>query len=180
VSAAYGVSAADDRIAVAEALYRLVTAAVRQHPRDISLTAASTLATLERTGPRRITDLAVVEGITQPAMTSLVTALERVGFAERRADPRDQRAVLVAVTAAGAQYLRYRRRAAAETFARLIDKLPAEEAAALMAAGPALQRLHALDDEQRGAWSGSLPESALPESALPESALPESGSLELE
>jgi DNA-binding MarR family transcriptional regulator len=142
---------AEDRIAAAEALYRLITAAVRQQPRDISLTSASTLATLERTGPRRITDLAIVEGITQPAMTSLVTALERSGLAERRADPRDQRVVLVALTEAGADYLRFRRRAAAEAFARLIDKLPPEEAAALLAATPALRRLHELDDEQRSA-----------------------------
>ena len=142
---------ASDRIAAAEALYRLITAAVRQQPRDISLTSASTLATVERTGPRRITDLAVIEGVTQPAMTTLVTALERAGLAERRADPRDQRVVLVALTAAGADYLRYRRRAAAEAFARLIDKLPPADAAALLAATSALRQLHEHDDEQRAA-----------------------------
>jgi DNA-binding MarR family transcriptional regulator len=147
----------EDRIAAAEALYRLITAAVRQHPRDISLTAASTLATVERTGPRRITDLAVIEGITQPAMTSLVTALEKSGLAERRADARDQRVVLVALTTAGAEYLRFRRRAAAEGFARLIDKLPPEDAAALLAATSALRRLHDLDDEQRAAVNPGSP-----------------------
>lgn len=136
----------DDRMAAAEALYRLITAAVRQQPRDISLTSASTLATLERTGPRRITDLAVIERVTQPAMTSLVTALEKSGLAERRADPRDQRVVLVALTSAGAEYLRYRRRAAAETFARLIDKLSPADAEALVAATAALRRLNELDD----------------------------------
>jgi DNA-binding MarR family transcriptional regulator len=140
-----------DRLAAAEALYRLITAAVRQHPRDISLTSASTLATVERTGPRRVTDLAIIEGITQPAMTTLVTALERAGLAERRADPRDQRVVLVALTATGADYLRFRRRAAAEALARLIDKLPAADATALLAATSALRQLHELDDEQRSA-----------------------------
>ena len=148
---------ASDRIAAAEALYRLITAAVRQQPRDISLTSASTLATVERSGPRRITDLAVIEGVTQPAMTTLVTALERAGLAERRADPRDQRVVLVALTAAGADYLRYRRRAAAEAFARLIDKLPHADAAALLAATSALRQLHELDDEQRAASQGRVP-----------------------
>jgi DNA-binding MarR family transcriptional regulator len=138
-----------DRIAAAEALYRLITAAVRQQPRDISLTSVSTLATVERTGPRRITDLAVTEGITQPAMTSLVTALERSGLAERRADPGDQRVVLVALTRAGADYLRFRRRAVAESFARLIDKLPPRDAEALLAATSALRHLHELADEQR-------------------------------
>ena len=112
-----------DRVAVAGAIYPLPTAAVRHQPRDISLTAASTLATVERTGPRRITDLAVTEGVTQPSMTALVTVLATAGLAERRADPRDQRVVLVALTAAGADYLRSRRRAGTEALARLIDKL---------------------------------------------------------
>ena len=39
----------------------------------MSLTSLSTLATLELTGPRRITDLAANEGVTQPSMTALVT-----------------------------------------------------------------------------------------------------------
>jgi hypothetical protein len=42
-----------------EAIYRLTTAAVRQLSRDISLTGAETLAKVERTGPQRITELAV-------------------------------------------------------------------------------------------------------------------------
>jgi len=149
-------------MAAAEALYRLITAAVRQQPRDISLTSASTLATLERTGPRRITDLAVVERITQPAMTSLVTALEKAGLAQRRADPRDQRVVLVTLTVAGADYLRFRRRAAAEEFARLIDKLPAAQAAALLAATPALRRLHELDEQHSAADPGRIPDQGRP------------------
>jgi hypothetical protein len=41
-----------DRAAAAGAIYPLLTAAVRHQPRDISLTAASTLATVEQTGPR--------------------------------------------------------------------------------------------------------------------------------
>jgi DNA-binding MarR family transcriptional regulator len=138
-----------ERIAVAEALYRLVSAAVRQQPREISLTSASTLATVERTGPRRITDLAAIEGVTQPSMTALVTVLERAGLVERRQDPSDQRVVLVALTTAGTDYLRSRRRAGAEAFARLIDKLPPDETAMLLAAAPALQHLHELDDAQR-------------------------------
>jgi DNA-binding MarR family transcriptional regulator len=142
-----------DRTAVGEALYGLVTAAVRHGSREISLTSASTLGTLERTGPRRITELAAVEGVAQPSMTVLVTGLERSGLVERQTDPSDRRVVLVALTGAGADYLRRRRRAGAEVFAELIDKLPPEEAASLMAAAPALQHLHDLDSEQRAAAS---------------------------
>jgi DNA-binding MarR family transcriptional regulator len=151
-----------ERIAVAEALYRLVSAAVRQQPREISLTSASTLSTVERTGPRRITDLAAIEGVTQPSMTALVTVLERGGLVERQQDPRDQRVVLVALTAAGTDYLRSRRRAGAEAFARLIDKLPPDEIATLLAAAPALQHLHELDDEHRVAAYQAAGQAAVP------------------
>jgi DNA-binding MarR family transcriptional regulator len=138
-------------IAIGEALYGLVTLAVRHGPREISLTAASTLATLDRTGARRLTDLAMIEGVTQPSMSVLVTGLEQAGLAERRPDPSDKRVVLVALTAAGADYIRARRQAGAATFADLIDKLPADEAAALAAAVPALNRLRELDSDRRAA-----------------------------
>jgi DNA-binding MarR family transcriptional regulator len=145
------VSRADSRNTSGEALYGLLALAVRHGPREISLTAASTLATLDRTGARRLTDLAVIEGVTQPSMSVLVTGLEQAGLAERRPDPADKRVVLVALTDAGAGYLRSRRRAGAATFADLIDKLPADEAAALAAAVPALNRLRELDNDRRAA-----------------------------
>src|SRR3954447_10176593 len=77
--------------AIGSALYGLATRAVRRLPRDLSLTSAATLATLDRTGPRRITDLAVIEGVTQPAMTVLVRVMEESGLVERRGDASDKR-----------------------------------------------------------------------------------------
>src|SRR5271156_2569861 len=94
-----------DRTAAA-ALYGLVSDAVQRIPRQMSLTSSSTLATLERTGPRRITDLAAIEGVTQPTMTKLVRVLEQSGLVQRRGDPTDKRVALVAVTEAGATYVR--------------------------------------------------------------------------
>src|SRR5579863_1692110 len=61
--------------------------AVRCIPRELSLTSASTLATLERTGPRRITDLAAIEGVTQPAMTVLVRVMEESGLVGNHGAP---------------------------------------------------------------------------------------------
>src|ERR1700683_1790635 len=138
----------DDAAALAGALYGLMTAAVRRINRDISLTSAAVLGTVERTGPRRITDLAAIEGVAQPSMTALVSNLERAGLVERQGDAEDQRVVLVALTAAGADYLRARRRAGTDSFARLIAKLPAAEAQVLLAATPALQHLRDLDSER--------------------------------
>jgi DNA-binding MarR family transcriptional regulator len=131
------------------ALYGLVTAAVRRAPREMSLTSRSTLSTLDRTGPRRITDLAVMEGVTQPSMTVLVRVLERAGWVERQGDPTDRRVALVTITEAGSDYIRVRRRAGAEAFEQLIDKLSPDEAATLAAAIPALEHLRDLDDQQR-------------------------------
>jgi DNA-binding MarR family transcriptional regulator len=127
--------------ALGEALYTLAAGVIRRRSRTLSLTALSTLATLERTGPRRLTDLAVSEEITQPSMTSLVTQLEQLGVAERLRDPADARVVLVAITGAGQQLLRERRRVGAEALTELIDKLDEQAAAELNAALPALLRL---------------------------------------
>jgi len=136
----------DQRAATGTALYALVIEAVRRIPRTMSMTSLSTLSTLERTGPRRITDLAVIEGVTQPSMTTLVKVLERDGMVERRGDPSDGRVALVAVTEAGSDLVRARRRTNAEAFAQLIDKLSDEDAATLAAAIPALERLRALSE----------------------------------
>jgi DNA-binding MarR family transcriptional regulator len=144
-----------DLTAAGEALYGLVTAAIRRGPREMSLTSLSTLATLDRTGPRRITDLAVIQGVAQPSMTVLVTTLERSGLVERRGDPADRRVALVALTTAGAELLRAQRRAGAEALIQLIDKLPADEAAALAAAIPAMRHLRELDSERRDPATGA-------------------------
>ena len=124
-----------------EALYTLAAGIIRRRSRTLSLTALSTLATLERTGPRRLTDLAVVEEVTQPSMTSLVTQLEQLGLAERRRDRVDGRVVLVAITDGGRQLVRERRRVGAQALTELIDKLDKRDAAALNATLPALRRL---------------------------------------
>jgi DNA-binding MarR family transcriptional regulator len=124
-----------------EALYTLAAGVIRRRSRTHSLTALSTLATLERTGPRRLTDLAMTEEIAQPSMTSLVTQLEQLGLAERLRDHVDARVVLVAITRAGRQLLRRRRQVGAEALTELIDKLDEQVAAELNAALPALLRL---------------------------------------
>ncbi len=104
----------------------------------MSLTSLSTL-----------TDLAFIERVAQPSMTALVSTLERSGLVERRDDPADKRVALVALTPAGAELLRSRRRSGAEALEQLIDKLPADEAAALVAAIPALRHLRELDNADR-------------------------------
>ena len=126
---------------MAEALFVLSTSAVRQRPRDLSLTALSTLATIDRTGPQRLTDLATCEGVTQPSMSALVTQLERLGLASRLPHASDGRVVLVGVTAAGQEYLRAMRDDGAAVFEHMIDAIRPAAAASLVAALPALAAL---------------------------------------
>ncbi|GLW20309.1 MarR family winged helix-turn-helix transcriptional regulator [Microbispora triticiradicis] len=109
--------------------------------RRLSFTTLSVLHTLAGGGPKRLTDLAAGEQVTQSAITQMVTKLEREGLVERRPDPSDGRAVLVRVTAAGAAIVDGRR---SERMARLADlaaRLGPGERAAIAAALPALARM---------------------------------------
>src|SRR4051794_27008595 len=110
-----------DRVELAICLERLFGLLRRTTPsRDISLTAASTLRTLAQTGPHRLTEPAGLEEVTQPAMTQLVSRLERDGWASRRTDPGDGRAVVVQITDAGRKLLQHRRAARAEQLSLLM------------------------------------------------------------
>jgi DNA-binding MarR family transcriptional regulator len=107
----------------------------------LSLTAAATLATLERSGPCRLTSLAVREGVTQPAMTQLIGRLAEAGLVERIPDPADGRVVQVRLTADGKATLAGRRAVRADRLAGLLAMLSADEQSALAAALPAMEAL---------------------------------------
>jgi DNA-binding MarR family transcriptional regulator len=110
-------------------------------PSGLSLTAAATLATLERGGPRRLTALAAREGVTQPAMTQLVARLQDTGLVDRVPDAADGRVVQVRITAEGQAMLAGRRAVRAERVAGLLARLSPDEQAALAAALPAMDAL---------------------------------------
>ena len=94
-------------------LYRSLT-----EPGGLSLTAAATLAAIERFGPQRLTALAAREGVTQPAMTQLISRLEDAGQVRRESDPDDGRVVLVTITDEGRATLAHRRDSRATRLAR--------------------------------------------------------------
>jgi len=126
---------------LATTVQRLFATLRRFSPPGLSLTAAATLATLEREGPQRLTELATAEGVTQPAMTQIVTRLERDALAARAADPADRRVVLVEVTQGGRDLLRHRRQIRNRRTAQLLASLDPADRAAIGAALPALNRL---------------------------------------
>ena len=108
---------------------------------ELSLTAVSTLRRLEMYGPHRLTDISRLEGVTQPAMTQLVSRLERDGLAQRATDPQDGRVVLVQITEKGRTAMRHRREQRANRLAELMANLTGAERAAIVQALPALEKL---------------------------------------
>jgi len=113
-------------------------------PSALSMTAGATLSTLERNGRCRLTALAGREGVTQPAMTQLVSRLQDAGLVSREADPTDGRVVQVSITDAGKTMLARRRARRADGLAGVLARLSAEHRAALANALPALDELAAI------------------------------------
>lgn len=111
---------------------------------DVSATALSLLDRLETTGAQRVTDLAVLEGVSQPAATALVNRLEGHGWAARSADPADGRASRVTITPAGRARLHQHREERSLRIAEALALLDAADQAALHAALPALRHITAV------------------------------------
>jgi DNA-binding MarR family transcriptional regulator len=127
---------------VAAALERLFGVFRSLSPPDrLSLTAAATLATLERVGPCRLTWLAAREGVTQPAMTQLIARLQHAGLVDRTADPADGRAAQIRLTDHGLATVARRRAVRAHRLAELLAGLTPGERDALAAAVPAMDAL---------------------------------------
>jgi DNA-binding MarR family transcriptional regulator len=115
----------------------------------LSMTAAATLADVERLGPQRLTLLAAREGVTQPAMTQLISRLEEAGLVRREPSQEDGRVVLVAITEEGRATLARRRAVRRERLSSIIAQLSPDHRTALAIALPALDALASIprDDE---------------------------------
>ena len=144
MNSAAGRADATEVAAALEGLFRLVR---WLSPAGLSLTAAATLSTLDRTGPSRLTELAAREGVSQPAMTQLIARLSEQGLTARTADPEDGRVVRVQLTDAGRDLIATRRTVRAERVSGLLTSLTPAERAALIAALPALHTLAAARPE---------------------------------
>lgn len=105
---------------------------------QMSLTTLGVLHTLAGSGPMRLSELTASERVTQPAMTQLVTRLERDGLAVRSPDPSDGRAVLVQLTPAGAKVVESRRKERIDRLAALTGQLDPHHQQALASSLPAL------------------------------------------
>lgn len=101
----------------------------------------SALARLDRGGPMSVGDLAAAERVSPSTLTRIVAALEADGLISRDTDPADRRVARVAVSAAGHDLLETARARGTGYLAERIARLPGEDASALAAAVPVLERL---------------------------------------
>jgi DNA-binding MarR family transcriptional regulator len=150
----------DDQLA--EALFERLAAVYRMLHREaaelgMSRSAISLLGLLRDRGPQRVSDLATLEGVAQPSMTALVARLERQGLVRRSADPKDGRAVVVRLSAAGRRRLQSVARSSIRRLGERVTELDPQHVAALYAALPALDRLtRAVVQETEGSLTGGF------------------------
>ncbi|MCU1440655.1 MAG: MarR family transcriptional regulator [Rhodoglobus sp.] len=107
----------------------------------LSLSTAGALKTLSRRSPMRLADLTASEQVTQPAMTQIVSRLERDGMVERHKDPDDGRAVLVHITDVGIKVIASRQSDRLDQLTRLFERLTEDERTSITSALPALMRV---------------------------------------
>ena len=67
----------------------------RGTPSGLGPGSLSALATVVRSGPLRLGDLAAREGIAPPTLTRIIAGLEESGYVRREPDPADGRAIRV-------------------------------------------------------------------------------------
>jgi DNA-binding MarR family transcriptional regulator len=125
------------RVALARLSRRL-----RKHElAGLTPTQLAALATVERSGPMRLGDLAAVEGIAPSTLTRLVTALEESGYVRRHADPSDARASTLAITPRGRDTLERLRTQTTLELAASLRLLTLAQRSALAEALPVLELL---------------------------------------
>ena len=125
------------RVALARLSRRL-----RKHAlAGLTPTQLAALATVERSGPMRLGDLAAAEGIAPSTLTRLVTALEDSGYVRRYADPSDARASTLAITSRGHDTLEQLRTESTLVLAASLRLLTPAQRSALAEALPVLEQL---------------------------------------
>jgi DNA-binding MarR family transcriptional regulator len=107
---------------------------------DLTRTEAGVLRSL-LDGPRRITELADLEGLAQPTVTVLVKRLEERGYAQRARDADDGRVALISITEPGREALEQLRAHYRAALAEELHVLGEGDIARLDAATESLGRL---------------------------------------
>jgi DNA-binding MarR family transcriptional regulator len=113
---------------------------------ELTPTAASALASVERHGPLTPSELAEIERIQRPTATRILRVLGEAGLLDRAPDPGDRRSSLVSVNAAGRERLRRLRGRKNAYLARRMRGLPDADVETLERAAGILETL--LEEER--------------------------------
>lgn len=132
-------SAARLRLAIVRTARRLRQEAAEATGGELSPTATSALATIERHGPLTPSELAEIERVKRPTATRTLRVLEESGLLERAPDPADGRSCLVSVSGAGRERLRRLRGRKNAYLARRMRNLPPEDVETLERAAEILE-----------------------------------------
>ena len=130
-----------DAVRLGDALARLTRAARRELALPIGASAVAALATVERTGPIRLGDLARHEGVTPATLSRIVSVLEEEGYAVRTTDAADRRSSWLDITSAGRRLLDGVRRDRAAIIGARLERLSQEHQLAVAAALDAIEVL---------------------------------------
>jgi DNA-binding MarR family transcriptional regulator len=131
-------SAARLRMAIVRTARRLRQEAAGEGD-ELTPTAGSALATVERHGPLTPSELAAIERIKRPTATRILRGLLEAGLIDRAPDPADGRSSLVSVNAVGRERLRRLRGRKNAYLARRMRDLPAADVEALDRAATILE-----------------------------------------
>jgi DNA-binding MarR family transcriptional regulator len=138
-------SAARLRMAIVRTARRLRQEAAGEGT-ELTPTAGSALAAVERHGPLTPSELARIERIKRPTATRILRVLLEAGLVDRTPDPADGRSALVSVNAAGRERLRRLRGRKNAFLARRMRELPPADVETLDRAATILEQL--LEEER--------------------------------
>ncbi|HJP76972.1 MAG TPA: MarR family transcriptional regulator [Pseudonocardiaceae bacterium] len=110
-------------------------------PGQFNPTQVLILTQLAGSDPMRVGELAQRVHVSQPTATTVVNGLAAAGLVSRIKDTEDGRAIKVSLTELGMQNLHEVGRQEAAYLRTLIDALPADERATILAAIPIMMRL---------------------------------------
>lgn len=120
---------------------RLTRLLMRSSEWQLTRTEAGLLGTLSQ-GPRRITELAKTETLTQPAVSKLLDKLENQGLLRRERDSADRRVVTVFLSDQGRQSLASAHRELSSQLRLALQVLDDDDIAVLARAAELIDRLN--------------------------------------
>ena len=115
----------------------------QQNGPDLTASQASALASIARSGPLTVGELAEIEHVSSPMITKIAKGLEEEGLVTRSVDATDKRITQLAITKDGERRLERSRSRKNAWLAKQLQGLSASELEAINAVIPVLERITA-------------------------------------